>query len=223
MNLFKRILMTAAGAAMATGLTAGAAQASTTAASGTFNQWPVTARTWVSTPDVPGNGGVWAGESVLRTATVSGGYPVAPSYCGETWGPCFAYTATVHDQGAFRTYRHALTPNQDRPGRRIYSVVSGNANGNANFGTFYATTRPDANLVPAFFRDGFGAAATWPELFFPHGTTFGVSIGQWSATYSAWTACGPQRWTDASWNGHGNLPWDGNITGCFFFRHHWEA
>jgi hypothetical protein len=40
-------------------------------------------------------------------------------------------------------------------------------------------------------------------------------------TYGAWTACGPRRWTDASWNGLGDLPWDGNITGCFFLHHHW--
>jgi hypothetical protein len=26
--------------------------------------------------------------------------------------------------------------------------------------------------------------------------------------------CGPQVWTDVFWNGHGNLRFDGNITGC---------
>ena len=64
--------------------------------------------------------------------------------------------------------------------------------------------------------------ATWPELFFPGGTTFkGLTIGPFGVVYRAWTFCGPQSWTYASWNGLGNRPWDGNITGCFVFRHRW--
>jgi len=41
--------------------------------------------------------------------------------------------------------------------------------------------------------------ATWPELFFPGGTTFkGLTIGPFGVVYRAWTFCGPQSWTYAS-------------------------
>lgn len=224
MNLLKRILVTAAGVTMATGLIAGVASASTTLSPWPGPPWTTTAWTWVTNFNVPGNGGTWASDSVLRTATVSGGYPVPSWRCGEATGPCFGYQATLRDNGSFRTYRHALTPNQDRRGQRISSAVTGNVSGNASFGTFYATAQPNASLVPKWSYSGLTAAATWPELFFPDGTTFtGVNVGPWSLTYSAWTACGPQRWTDASYNGHGDLWWDGNITGCFYYRHHWWA
>ena len=57
--------------------------------------------------------------------------------------------------------------------------------------------------------------ASWPKLFFPIGTRFSpLLITGYQVTYSAWTRCGPQRWIDSSTNGHGNLPLDGNITGC---------
>jgi hypothetical protein len=224
MNMLKRILVTAAGVAMATGLMAGVANASTTMSPWPGPPWSTTAWTWVPNLSVPGHGGAWASETVLRTATVSGGYPVPSRRCGEATGPCFGYTATLRDDGSFRTYRHALTPNQDRRGQRITSVVTGDVSANVSFSTFYATARPSASLVPKRYYGGFTAAATWPELFFPHGTTFAkVKADPWKLTYSASTACGTQRWTDASDNGHGDLWWDGNITGCFSYRHHWWA
>jgi len=53
------------------------------------------------------------------------------------------------------------------------------------------------------------------QAFFPVGTRFSpLLITGYQVTYGAWTRCGPQRWTDSSTNGHGNLPLDGNITGC---------
>ena len=231
MNLLKRILVTTAGAAMAAGLMAGTADAATTLQPGPVPPVPAsvtaTAYTWVTNPAVPGNGGTWATDSVLRTATISGGYRVPSSYCGQSHGlpaACYAYTATLRDKGTFRSYRHALTPNQDRPGRRIFGIVDGSVYGTASFRTFYANATPNASLVPRWSYSGFNAAATWPELFFPHGTSFsGLNINPWSVTYSARTACGPQHWTDASYNGHGNFPWDGNITGCRYLHHHWVA
>jgi hypothetical protein len=39
-------------------------------------------------------------------------------------------------------------------------------------------------------------------------------MSPWTFTYTARTFCGPQTWIDASWNGGGNLRFDGNITGC---------
>ena len=222
MNLLKRITITAAGAAMATGLIAGTASAST---HGSFPGPGTTAMTLILTNNVPGNGGPWAIDSVWRTATVTvaGGFPVSPWHCGwNGWGPpptCYAFTATLHDQGTFRTNRGALTPNQSWPwhGRHIHGVVTGQVNGIASFGTFYATTFPQSFLVPRFAFDEFGSAPAWPDLFFPKGTTFGVTLGPWSVTFSAQTFCGFQHWTDASFNDHGNLPSDGNITGCSFF------
>ena len=59
------------------------------------------------------------------------------------------------------------------------------------------------------------AVAGWPKLFFPFGTKFSpVLVTGYQVTYGAWTRCGPQRWIDSSTNGHGNLPFDGNIRGC---------
>jgi hypothetical protein len=59
---------------MATGLMAGTASAS---AHGPFPGPGTTAMTLILTNDVPGNGGVWAIDSVWRTATVTvaGGFP----------------------------------------------------------------------------------------------------------------------------------------------------
>ena len=58
-------------------------------------------------------------------------------------------------------------------------------------------------------------APSWPKLFFPIGARFSpLLITGYQVAYGAWTRCGPQRWIDSSTNGHGNLPLDGNITGC---------
>jgi len=219
-NLIKRITITAAGVAMATGVMAGAANAST------HFPFPVpraTATTFIVSNNVPGGGGPWATSQVWRTATVTfaGGLPVAPWHCGWNGGglhptpACFAFTATLHDHGTFRTDRHALTPNQfPRPGQRIRGQVSGNVNGTAVFGTFYATTFPRGFLVPRFWFGEIGSISAWPAKFFPPGTTFGVHARFWSVTYSAATFCGFQQWNDNSVN-FGQGPFSGNITGCF--------
>jgi hypothetical protein len=78
-----------------------------------------------------------------------------------------------------------------------------------------ASTTPNAFIVPRFFSGPFFAVAGWPKLFFPFGTRFSpVLITGYQVTYGAWTRCGPQRWINSSANGHGNLPFDGNIRGC---------
>lgn len=72
---------------MAAGLMAGAASAS---AHGPFPGPGTTAMTLILSDNVPGNGGVWAIDSVWRTATVTvaGGFPVPPWHCGwNGWGP----------------------------------------------------------------------------------------------------------------------------------------
>ena len=221
MQLAKRIIIGAAIAAAATGLTTGVANASTS-----LQPWypppPATiAVTHISNiGTVPGNGGNWASDTLVRRATVAGGNPVAPSYCGETTGWCFSYTAVVRDTGSFTAIRGALAPNQWVKGKRIRSAVSGSVSGIAQY-TFYATTQPHSGLVPKYYLNN-TLPTLWPELFFPAGTTFvGVTGTPFTVSYGAWTACGYQRWTESSYNGYGNLPGDGNIVGCHFFHRHW--
>jgi hypothetical protein len=213
MNFCKRTIIMAAGAAVAARAVAGPASASTATQSVRSFIFPVKATTTVRT-QANGNGGIWATVTVQRTATVSGGAPVLPSHCGPGASRCFAYSAVVKDTGSFRTYRFALTPNQFIPGRHIRSIVTGRVDGSYSF-VFFASTTPNAFIVPRFFSGPFFAVAGWPKLFFPFGTRFSpVLITGYQATYSAWTRCGPQRWIDSSTNGHGNLPFDGNIRGC---------
>ena len=220
MHIAKRIIIAAAGAVAATGLMAGAASASTS-----LNPWnpepPGTAVTHIyNNGTVPGFAGPWASSSITRTATVLGGAPVAPSYCGETTGPCYSYTAEVRDQGWFRAIRGALTPNQVVPGRTIKSAVTGYVSGYAPF-SFYATTTPNPSLVPKTYLNA-PYTSTWPELFFPSGTTFaGITGIPFTFNYSAWTRCGFQHWTDSSYNDYGDVASAGNITGCRYFHHHW--
>jgi hypothetical protein len=213
MNICKRTIIMAAGAAVAALAVAGPASASTATQTVRSFVFPVKATTTVRT-QANGNGGIWATVTVQRTATVSGGAPVLPFHCGPGASRCFAYSAVVKDTGSFRTYRFALTPNQFIPGRHIRSVVTGRVDGSYSF-AFFASTTPNAFIVPRFFSGPFFAVAGWPKLFFPFGTRFSpVLITGYQITYGAWTRCGPQRWIDSSANGHGNLPFDGNIRGC---------
>jgi hypothetical protein len=216
MNLVKRALVMSAGAAMAAGLLAGTASA----ASAFPPPFPppfttVTATTTVNTL-AGGNGGFWAGVRVTRTATVTGGVPVPAWFCGPGAPACFRYRATLGDHGVFTSFFHALTPNQYRPGRHIRGIVHGRVNGSASFTTFFASTVPSALNVPVSVTGLAGAPGLWPVRFFAPGTRFGgVHMSPWTFTYTALTFCGLQIWTDASWNGGGNLRFDGNITGCF--------
>jgi hypothetical protein len=163
---------------------------------------------------VPGNGGNWASDSFTRTATLTGGARVSPDLCGKSAGSCYDFTAVVSDQGTFRSLAGTLAPNQSAPGERVLSTVSGAMTGRAAFGVFYAAAQPDANLVPTVAANTW-TAATWPDLFFPKGTMIaGLDLGPWNLTYTAATSCGTQQWRDSSSNGYGDLPFDGNISGC---------
>jgi hypothetical protein len=147
MNNVKRAILMAAGAVVAAVAVAGPASAS--AATQTVRPiiFPVTATTHVLT-QAPGNGGIWATESVRRTDTVSGGAPVPASFCGTGATRCFAYSAIVQNHGTFRAYRFALTPNQFHPGRHIRSSVTGRVDWVTSFATFFASTAPHAFFVP---------------------------------------------------------------------------
>ncbi len=116
----------------------------------------------------------------------------------------------------FTSFSGALTPNQYRPGRHIRGIVHGRVNG------FWQLHHVLRQHVPSRFNGPLsvtglaGAPGRWPERFFVPGTRFGgVHMSPWTFTYTAPTFCGLQIWTDASWNGGGNLRFDGNITGCF--------
>jgi hypothetical protein len=212
MYLVKRALIMSAGAAMAVGLLAGTASAATAFPPPSFTS--ATATTIVSTL-AGGNGGFWAGVTVTRTATVTGGAPAPAWFCGPRAPACFRYRATLRDHGLFRTFFGAFTPNQSRPGRHIHGLVNGRLSGSGTFATFYASRHPRAFNVPLSVSGPAGAPGLWPERFFSPGTRFGgVHMSPWTFTYTARTFCGPQIWTDASWNGGGNLRFDGNITGC---------
>lgn len=212
MNLVKRALIMSAGTAMAVGLLAGTASAATAFPPPPFTS--VTASTTVTTL-AGGNGGFWAGVTVTRTATVSGGIPVPAFLCGPGAFTCFRYRATLGDHGVFTSFFGAFTPNQSRPGRHIHGIVNGRVNGSATFATFYASRHPRALNVPVSVSGPGGAPGLWPVRFFTPGTRFGgVHMSPWTFTYTALTFCGLQIWTDASWNGGGNLRFDGNITGC---------
>lgn len=199
---------------MVTGLTVGAAGAATTARSEPPPIFPATAVTQVTDFAVPGNGGVWAEDSVIRTATVTFTGEVNESNCFDH-SPCFSYTASLTDGGSFVSYPNARTPNQHFFGDHIRGIVTGSVYGTGTFDTFYATSVPNSHLVPRQSHSGLIAAAFWPVLFFPRGTIFhDVFINPWSITYTGWTFCGLQTWTDSSSNGFGNLLGDGNINGC---------
>lgn len=218
MNLAKRALIMSAGAAMAVGLLAGTASAATTGRAFPPPFPPpfttVTATTAVSTP-AAGNGGFWAWARVTRTATVTGGAPAPMWLCGPGAPACFGYRATLQDHGVFTSFWGALTPNQYRPWRHIRGIVRGRVNGSGSFTTFFASTHPSRFNVPVSVSGLAGAPQTWPEQFFAPGTRFGgVHMSPWTFIYTARTFCGLQVWTDASWNGGGNLRFDGNITGC---------
>jgi hypothetical protein len=224
-NIGKRIIVTAGGAALAAGLMAGTASASTDG--GPYAPWhTTTAVTYVVTYQVPGGGGPWAEGRVWRDASVTlTGWSVPSWNCGgATSGTCYAFTAALRDSGTFRAYKGALTPNQGWPytGRHIRSSVSGWVNGWVDFGTFYANTLPSRALVPFFYVDSTGfSSSVWPEEFFPSGDTFGVTTSAYSYTFSAWTRCGFQQWTSSSYNGNGQQPGDGNIRGCYYSHRHW--
>jgi hypothetical protein len=121
--------------------------------------------------------------------------------------------ATLTDtNGTFSTIGGAFTPNQGAPftGDHIRGLVHGSMSGTGDFGSFFATALPSARLVPEFNFGASNPSDTWPELFFPPGTTFaGVSEGVFSYTYRA----PGQRWVDSSTDGDGQLPSAGNITG----------
>ena len=130
MNICKRTIIMAAGAAVAALAVAGPASASTATQSVRSFTFPVRAATTVRTQAF-GNGGVWAIVTAQRTATVSGGVPVLPFHCGPGAIRCFGYSAVVKDTGSFRAFRYQVTYGAwTRCGPQRWIDSSANGHGN---------------------------------------------------------------------------------------------
>ena len=163
-----------------------------------------------------GGNGNWAYDSFTRTARVilRGAAPL--SACGVVTGHCYAYTASLSDQGSFATVTGAFTPNQGAPytGDTITGKPKGNLHGYGLFGTFFANQLPDTHLVPTKVKGDAHASYLWPTLFF-HASAVLAGTGNendWGYTY--WTTTGHhQQWVDASFNDGGQDPVAGNISG----------
>ena len=231
----KFILTRAAVLAGSAGLLAslGAVGASAASASTHRNQTLIATTKIVNRYD-GGGSGYWAYDSFGRVLNLQYLGKVTPAMIAAN--PALAstpymYTATLTDKGTFKDIPGALTPNQG--GRNSGKVlrptqVTGSMSGYGDFSVFYASQkaagyRGDAYTVPPALhgsaRNLLYPSSTWPELAFANGTTFsGVSETGYSYTYTVVkTVHGKhvrvQTWVDSAWNGDGQLPGDGNITG----------
>jgi len=171
-------------------------------------------------PDSGSGGNSWANDNFWRTATITSLGSAASGNCASlTPGTgCYAYKASLKDSGHFTTIVGQLTPNQTlNPHGTFGRSVTGDMSGWGNFATFYATTKPNAALVPKNNSGSVNPSSTWPTLFFSHGTVSTPSEVTFSYTYTAHVLSGgiktTQRWVDAWNNGAGGLLADGNITG----------
>ena len=191
---------------------AGAGAASAASPPHTLPQPPtVRAVTYVTDRPDGGNAGYWADDTMTRTLVIT--------RTGGSAG-AYTYTATLEDQGTFRTITGALAPNQggSYAGETEKAAVTGDIIGSADF-TFTASTLPSASLVPGTENDHglvpADSTSTWYELAFPAGTVFGgPGIGAWGWYYVVLTPHdGLQIWSDTSANGYGDLAGDGQITG----------
>jgi hypothetical protein len=82
--------------------------------------------------------------------------------------------------------------------------------GTGEYGTFFATALPTADGLPEFNVGSAHPSSTWPELFFPPGTTFtGLAENVFSYTYRG----DREQWVDSSSDSSGQVAAAGNITG----------
>jgi hypothetical protein len=168
---------------------------------------------------VAGNGGNWAVARLSRHTVLTGGREPLAGDCGQTSGFCLQWTVTVSDSGTFTTKPGAPTPNQSDPGLTIHGTNDGTFTATTQSATFYTNQYPDPAQVPSQYN-GTIPAWGWAPYLFPAGTHIiradgMVSTTAMTATYTADTRCGDQTWVDTFGNDAGNLPVDGNITGCY--------
>jgi hypothetical protein len=212
-KIFAAAGVLAASAAVALGTGAASFAASAPATAGT-SYTAVTQMT--SRPDSGGNGN-WATDNFTRTATVQVLGQAEPSACGESSGPCYAMSASLSDQGTFKTIHLAYAPNQGAPytGEKIGAVVHGTMHGYGTFPEFYVPVLPRTSLVPSQVTGSADPSYTWPQLFFPAGTTLtGLNEANFGYFYHT-VGIHPklqQNWSDADFNGSGQQLVAGKIT-----------
>jgi hypothetical protein len=245
-----KILKALVPVAAAAGILFSAAAASASVPHGLVFNDPHSLTHVVADPDSGGNGN-WALDNFWRSASVKGGAIAPLSDCAAGATACYSYTARISDRGTFVTIPGAFTPNQGGTGAgsHIHGIVRGSMSGYGYFGTFYADSKPAAALYPHAFNAGVTpfivgspSSSTFPERFFPAGTTFeGLNEGVWGYGYTArvthwapvlrwvtfWRYGHPhhvlvtvwerhtvtQHWTDAYNNLGGQSATAGNITG----------
>jgi hypothetical protein len=180
-------------------------------------QHTYTAVTRLSHRSDSGGNGNWALDTFTRTAKVVLRGTAPLSDCGVASGACYAYTASLNDRGDWATIAGAFTPNQGAPytGDTISGSPHGDFRGYGLFGTFYATTLPNTHLVPRHLVGDSDPSYLWPTLFFPASATLAGTGNEndWGYTYRTTSAHLHQQWVDASFNGGGQVPAAGNITG----------
>jgi hypothetical protein len=225
---------------VATGVIALGVPAALAASASAATNHTTTAVTHITNRYDGGGNGNWAYDSFNRTLTIEYlGKSADLAYAATP----YMYTAQLKDTGTFRDIPGAFTPNQGGhdAGKVLRPTqVTGAMNGFGDFGVFYSSARVNSphtyanegvpirlrgviqNGLPQF------ASPAWPELAFPAGTTFsGVNEAWWGYTYQVPATVRTvtihgvkhvirtkaQNWVDAAWNGDGQLPHDGNITG----------
>lgn len=195
-------------AATAIGLQAGAASAAPST---------VTATTAISNrPDNGhGNPATWAFDDFARKLTVT---VAAAGTCSALPAGDTCYTATLDDNGTFRTVLGAGAP--AGTGGQIAHAVKGSLAGTGDFVFYAPATDALTGTVPATEDDNFmtpaadRASSVWPALAFANPSLVVFTPGENAYSYKYTTSC--EMWTDANTNNDGQDPSAGNITGVNF-------
>jgi hypothetical protein len=229
-SLLTKVVLTAG----AVGVLAGAGATAASAATAPAARGTITAVTQISHRYDGGGAGNWAVDKLSRTLQIQ--------YLGKSTDPAYAktpymYTATISDSGTFVNLPGQLAPNQggSHAGQVMKpNQVTGTMTGSGQFGLFYASAKDAKGLVPraltsfALNANPAYRSSTWPELAFPAGTVFAnVSEGGYGYDYNVpavkvvkivhgkkvIVTLKAQDWQDTAWNGDGQAPRDGQITG----------
>ena len=217
-------------------LTALGLAAFTPGASAAVSTYTVHAVTAITDRPDSGNAGDWADDAFTRTAWLTYGGEVAPSFCGGSTptGHCYRFTGKVTDKGTFTTIAGQHSPGAGSGGGvAIGDAAAGPMAGYYNY-SFYSSwktakassvpgTENDGNVVPT----GRKTTGAWLEQFFGAGARFYVSgalssslgtTGRWEYTlaFGADSACPhlASQWVDSSWpvaHPWGTAPAQGNI------------
>lgn len=193
----------------------------------------------VNRDDNGGSGTKWAMDTMDRVQVLT--YLGKVSAADIAANPAlaatpFMYSATISDHGTFRDIPGSLAPNQGGRhfGQHLRPVqVSGPMSGFGQFNIFYASSKAHNGLVPTVLKgeklNALYPSSQWPTLSFPVGTTFaGLNEAAYDYSYHAVPVFGvkkvngknvtvvlryKQNWEDASWNGDGQAPRDGQVLG----------